>query len=47
MHGGVRSRPKGHVFETESDVPPFYSPGSALVSDTMGKAELLSAWFDN
>ena len=33
---------KGHVFCVESDVPPLCSPGGALVSDPVGKAELLS-----
>ena len=38
---------KGHVFGAESDVPPLCSPGCAVVSDPMGKAKLLSAWFDS
>ena len=38
---------KGHVFGAESDIPPFCSPGGALVSDPAGKAELLSTWFDS
>ena len=38
---------KGHVFGTESDIPPLCSPGGALVSDPAGKAELLSTWFDS
>ena len=39
--------PEGHLFFTESDIPPLYSYGGALVSDPAGKAELLSAWFDS
>ena len=35
---------KGHVFGTESDIPPLCSPGGALVSDPAGKAELLSSY---
>ena len=38
---------KCHVFGAESDIPPFCSPGGALVSDPAWKAELLSAWFDS
>ena len=38
---------KGHVFGAESDIPPFCSPGDALVSDAAGRAELLSTWFDS
>ena len=30
---------KGHVFGTESEIPPLCSPGGALVSDPAGKAE--------
>ena len=37
----------GDAFGVESDVPPLCSPGSALISDTAEKAELLSAWFDS
>ena len=33
---------KGHGFGAESDVPPLCSPGGALYSDLMVKAELLS-----
>ena len=38
---------KGHVFGAESDIPPLCSPGGVLVPDPVGKAELLSAWFDS
>ena len=38
---------KGHVFGAEPDIPPFFSPGGALLSDPAGKAELLSTWFDS
>ena len=38
---------KGHVFGAESDIPSLCSPGGALVSDPVGKAELLSARFDS
>ena len=37
---------KGHVYGAESDIPPLCSPGGALVSDLVEKAELLSTWFD-
>ena len=46
MLGGARTL-KGHVFGAESDIPPLCSPGGAFVSDPVGKAELLSAWFDS
>ena len=42
MLGGRWGTLKGHVFGGESDAPPLCSPGSALVSDPMGKAELLT-----
>ena len=38
---------KGNVFGAESDIPPFCSPGGALVSDPAGRAWLLSTWFDS
>ena len=38
---------KGHVFGVESDIPPLCSPGGALVSDPVGKGDLLSAWFNS
>ena len=37
----------GHVFGAESDIPPRFWPGGALVFDPAGKAELLSTWFDS
>ena len=35
------------MFGEESDVPRLGSPGGAFISDPVGKAELLSAWFDS
>ena len=35
------------MFGVESDILPLCSPGGVLVSDSAGKAKLLSAWFDS
>ena len=35
------------MFGAESDIPPLCFPGGSLVSDPVGKAELLSTWFDS
>ena len=35
------------MFGAESDLLPLCSPGGTLVSDSLGKAELLSAWFNS
>ena len=35
------------MFGEESDVPRLGSPDGAFISDPVGKAELLSAWFDS